>query len=903
MSQKFKANHRFALSLTAIATSTLLSGFALAQTAADEPEKVVVTGSMIRRSAAETTEAITTISADKLKDMGITTVEQALQLISSNQSTALTLTAVSSWSGGGSFANLRGLGPSKTLVLLDGQRLANNVVAGNAVDLNGIPFAAIERIEVLREGASSIYGTDAIAGVINFITKKNLTEGELNLNVAKPQHPGGGSNNFDITWGKGDLIEDGYNILFAFNHQQQQELTASQRPFAATGYNPALGLDNQNGPMGTWPGSYTDHSGLGNTYQVGYPGCAGNTHLVPNNGNCAYLYSAVVDLIPPSTENSGLISFNKQIDSETKLNVQYFRSQFNLTTWGGPQTYSFYMSPQNNPTYFPTAANSTGFGTTVAPDLTDPILAGWTDPNNNRYINDKNTEQRFLTSLTGKLVGWDYNTAFVYSQNSNVQGVSGGYANYNILAPNGYLSNLINPFGPQSAAGQALINSSYMNGALSSGALKLYDYNFNASHEVGDLFSAGRSATLALGADLRHEEISYNPTDLATTLYPATYYPPAAVNGGRNEQAIYGELNIPITKNFEATISDREDRYSDFGTTNNAKIAARYQPTEEVTFRSAYSTGFRAPSLVDLYQPQVLGADAGTMNGPPCASGGSGNVFTSSNCQAQGMSLTGGNPNLKPEKSKNFDFGIVLSPVANLGMTLDFYSVQVNNEIQSIPDVAIYGSPSQFQNLYHLNNAGTLTQAPTANTFCANGPSSPSCGYIIQTLQNTGGIKTTGLDFSTNYTLRTSTGKYRFGMEGTYVASFKLQEYAGGPWQGLGGQFNGGNQPVIRWQHLLTMDWTQDEWGAGLSNHFLASYTDEFPNANGQNITVGSYSIWNAYASWKPTKSSKIIFGIRNLFDTNPPFSNQVNNWQAGYNPLFSDPTGRTFYAKLNYVF
>src|SRR6202789_2938311 len=163
--------------------------------ATPELQEIVVTGSMIKRTDAETAEAVTVVSVESLKNQGITTTEQALQEIAANQQgTAYSVaSSVSTYTGGGSFANLRSLGSARTLVLLDGQRLANNVTIGNAVDISGIPFAAIDHIEVLREGASSLYGTDAIAGVINFITKKDYNSGEINVNFSKPPHEGGDS--------------------------------------------------------------------------------------------------------------------------------------------------------------------------------------------------------------------------------------------------------------------------------------------------------------------------------------------------------------------------------------------------------------------------------------------------------------------------------------------------------------------------------------------------------------------------------------------------------------------------------------------------------------------------------------------------------------------------------------
>ena len=866
-------------------------------------EQIVVTGSMIKRTNAETAEAITVISADSLRDMGITSTEQALQQIASNQSTVLTSTTVSTWgTGGASAADLRGLGEGKTLVLLDGQRLANNVVLGNAVDLNGIPFAAIERIEVVREGASALYGSDAIAGVINFITKKDFNAGQVNVMGSHPQQSGGSGSNADITWGKGNLGSDGYNFMIAGNFTKQNELRATQRSFSSTGFNATRGLENQNGPLGTFPGSYEDSKG--NIFQVGYPSCAGNPYLTRYYGDCAYLYSAAVDLIPPESTASGLLSFSKSLPANNTLSAQYFYTQTKVSSWGGPQTYSFLMDPTVDTKYFPTQANSTCVTSCPAtPDLSSDITVGWTDPGNNRYDDNRNSEQRLLLSLTGENAGWDYAAGLDVSRNHNVLSVSGGYADYSMLAnSSGVLSNLINPFGAQSAAGQALINSAYRNGDLAAGALSLSSVNGHAQHDIGDFFGAGHAATLAVGFDVRRESISYNPTALATTLYSATYYPPAAISGARNVEALFAEFNVPVTRQMEFTVSDREDHYSDFGSTNNGKVAFRYQPVEMVTFRGSASTGFRAPSLVDLYSPQTLGAAAGSMDGPGCPAG-SGLIFTAANCIAQGMGLYGGNTRLGPEKSDNYDLGIVISPLANLGITLDYYKITVRNEIQAIPDTAIYSDPGAFSSLYKLNSAGTLTQAPVANTQCASGPTDPTCGYVILTKENTGGIETSGVDLSTNYLLKTSAGKIRVGLEGTLVTNYRLQEYQGAPYLTLDRQFNSGNQPVIGWQHLLTVDWTKGDWGAGISNHYLSGYSDEFTNANGSVAYVSSYTLWNGYVSVKPVKSFTVLVGIRNLFNREPSFSNQTQNWQAGYNPVFSDPTGRAYYAKLSYDF
>jgi iron complex outermembrane recepter protein len=900
-----------ALALTGVASTVMAQQAPAPALAEQELQEIVVTGSMIRRPNAETTEAVTIVKAETLKDMGITTVEQALSQLTSNVSGVTTQSSVASFSGGASFASLRGLGGSKTLVLLDGERLANNVVFGSAVDLNTIPFSAIDHIEVLREGASSLYGSDAIAGVINFITKKDYDKGEISVQFSHPQQNGDGTGDAELSWGKGNLAADGYNLMITANYTKTDELRATQRSFSATGLDPAATLANLNGPMGTWPGSFQPLSASGvpngNIYQMGYPACTGNPFLTRIQGNCQYEFSAAVDLIPKSNVASGLIDFTKSLPGNNTLSVQFFVSRFQTTVWAGPQTYSFLMYPASDPAYYPTAANSTpeyGAPAITQADLANGIVAGWTDPNNNRYQGDTNTESRFLVTFAGQNGGWDYATSFDYSINRNTQDTLGGEANYTLLAPGGTLSNLINPFGAYSAAGQGLINSAYRSGNYASGYLDLYSLNGHASHELGDAFGAGRPAVFAIGVDARIEQIKFASNALAEELYTALYYPPNAITGSRQSQAIYSELNVPVTKEFEFTVSDRQDRYSDFGDTNNAKLALRYQPFSNLTFRGTASTGFRAPSLVDLYAPDVFGADAGTMNGPPCPAGG-GAIFTASNCAAQGMSLSGGNANLKPETSQNIDLGLIVEPITDLGITIDYYHVLLKNEIQALPDVTIYANPTTFADLYVLNNQGTLTQAPQANTSCPAplGHFAPTCGYIIQTTQNTGSIVTSGVDLSANYLIKTDMGKFRVGLEGTAITQYLLQEYPGGPELNLVGEWNQGNQPIPRWQHMLTLDWTEGNWGAGLSNRLTSRYIVEFPNALGQNIESGTYSVFNGYVSVKPIAPLTVLAGIRNIFDKTPGFDNQYQNWQAGYNPLYADPTMRAFYVQLKYEF
>jgi len=869
--------------------------------AAEPVQSVVVTGSMIKRVDAETAEAVTIIKAETLKDMGVTTLEAALSLVTSNNTTINAASNVGANNGGASTVDLRGLGSSRTLVLLDGQRLANNVTLGGAVDLNTIPFAAIDRIEVLQEGASSLYGSDAIGGVVNFITKKNMVGGEVNVEYSKPSHRGGNSDTFDFSWGHGDLDQDGYNLMVTATISHQKELRAVDRPVSATGFDPARGLVVTNGNYGTAPGSYKDATG--NLYQVnGGPGCA-NTYVVFYQGSCQYLYGAGTDTIPESKSQSGMIQFVKRINGDDTITAQYFLSKYDLIAWTGPMFYNFNMSQATNPTYFPTAANSsqTG-GTTAAPDLIDPISAAWTDPANNRYWGNTNTEQRLLLTYAGNRAGWDFSTSFNYSKNQGAYKEEGGIPNFAVIAPGGVISDQINPFGPQSAAGNALLNSSYLNGTMIYGTLTLTSLNGNASHQLGDAFGAGRQAQLGIGFDLKDENIKNSTTTLTPILSPATGVSPFSLEGSRNSKAIYSEMLIPFSKQLDVTVSDRFDQFSDFGHTNNAKLSFAYQPFDILKLRGAASTGYRAPSLVEEYSPNTLGAVPGTMNGPGCPAGSPG-IFTATTCQNQGLSLSGGNKQLQPETSQNFDLGIILAPARNLDFTLDYYRIIIRNQIQIIPSTTIYANPTTYANNYVLNNSGTLTPSISEGLQCPTFSAS-TCGYIIQTEQNTGGKSTDGLDLSGSYTMNLAdVGKVRLGLHSQYVMDYHLQPYSGGPQLNLVGQFNQGFEPVVRYQQTLTADWTRDKFGAGLSDHYMSKYQDLNPDATGTVPNVGSYSVWNGYVSYKGFAGFKLVAGINNLFDTKPPFSNQNLTFQAGYNPLLSNPLGRAFYVRGTYSF
>jgi iron complex outermembrane receptor protein len=908
-----------ALPAACVISGSLLSLGALAQQAPPAPageselQEIVVTGSMIKRPNAETAEAITILKADVLKDQGIVNVEQAINTLTSANPSVNIASVVGTFSGGGTFANLRGLGNGRTLVLLDGDRLSPNAANGLGVDLGGIPFSAIDSVEVLREGASALYGSDAIAGVINFKTKKNYQGGQIQANFDRPQGSGGSSGSLDFTFGHGDLASDGYNFMITASYTRQEELQAGERGFSAQGFDPAAGITATNFP-GSWPGVVLDNNG--NLFQSGYPGCAGNPQLTTFFGDCSYRYSAATDLLPESHEVSGLVSFTKKLSANNQLQLQYFYTTSENNGYSGPVFYFFQMNPTSP--YFPTAsslvcqrgpANCGGLG----PDLTDPISAIWSDPNNNRYGGTVNTEQRIVATFSGNSSDWDYSASFNWSKNHNDNRWTGGIPNESLLAPGGILSNLINPFGPQSAAGQSLINSSYISGTYLVGDDTRWSLDGHISHPLGDAFNAGAPATVALGATVNGERFTAATTPYNDLVSAATGLTDSSVEGSRLVQAAFLEVDVPISKGLDLDISDRQDRYSDFGSTNNAKIQMRFQPASFLTFRGTASTGFRAPTLFNLYSPPFLAASSSGSMGqgnPFCSPGNYTVEWSQSTCLAQGIGLFGGNTHLTAESSQNFDFGVIVSPFQDMGITLDYYRILVKNTIGGVPPNAIYGNPTAFANYIVTATSGPFagTLPPTiAESSVCQPYTATSCGYINQEFSNTGRITTDGIDLSIQYQQQTSIGTFREDLEGTAVTQFLQQQYTGGPTLNLVGNLQiQGLNPAFRWQHNVRVDWASPEktWGAGLSDRFWAGYVDEFTDGNGNLRKVGSYSLVDGYVSVKPMEKLAVLVGIKNILNTSPPLTNaSQNNFASGYNALIADPLLRNFYVNLKYTF
>lgn len=846
-------------------------------------QRVEVTGSAIRRVDAETAVPVTVMRVEKLREQGVTSTEELINRISANQSSVGSGRSVGSSSGGAAFADLRGIGPNKTLVLLNGRRLSNNATGssnGSGVDLNTIPFAAIDRVEVLRDGASALYGTDAIGGVINFITKTSLTTGQVSTSYDTPTHSGGGqSKNFSGSWGFGDLEEDRFNVFGVVSHDKQERLAAKDRGYTYN-YQPGRGLDYTSGTA--FPANWSQ--GGNATNPLAGSGCNA-PGLLSRNGICRQSLWSYLDLVPETEKTSAFAKATGKLSDEHNVSLEYFWARNQNRTQIGPGTL---MGNQVDPgtAFYP------GNGITPGPsdfvlDSSQPVSVNWREASvGARRHEDDNSNQRLLLSFDGSVAGWDYNVGAAYNQNKVTNTIRSGYVS-DLAVRQGIASGVINPFGAQTPAGEALLAANTVSGDYGSAVGRVKSIDGRASREIGDWFGAG-PAGLALGGEYRKEDFHQDFAAFAGDLQNLGVDPNGAVAGDRSVQAEYAELNVPLLDSLELSAAVRHDKYSDFGSTTNPKYSFRFQPFRELVVRGAYSEGFRAPSLYELYNPIYTTFTNANYNDPHLCAGGnpSNGGIANRDCAQQFNRSSGGNRDLKPETARNVTLGFVYQPFERLTTGLDFWWIDIANQIAEFPESSPFESPDLYADRLVRKADGSID-------------------HVVTGLSNLGKLKTEGVDVSFDYRLPAlAWGQFGVALQGTYVNRYEYQQELKGAFIDKLGDFRGGDfssaGAVARWRHSLTASWSQGPLGASLTNRYTSGYHDSDPSTH---HSVGAYSVWDLAGTYTWRKSLAVTLGVKNLLDREPPFSNQTYTFQSGYDPRYSDPFGRTLYTRLSYSF
>lgn len=906
----------------AVAFGGMAAGQVLAQESSQQLERVVVTGSSIKRLEAETALPVTVVTRDQIEKSGATNVEDILRRVTA--SSAMLSDATQGAGYATSNANMRGLGANSTLILLNGRRLAahpfGSIGGAAAVDLNSIPFAAIDRIEVLRDGASAIYGTDAVGGVINFITRRDYNKGELKLAYAAPKgNYGGDEKGASLSFGMGDVTKDGWNLLLTANFKDQErikaidqglylrhatEIPGSRPPTSFRGFPGAIFIND--GDQLLTPGQY---AGAGASFAA----CDPNNTVVSNTGPtpsgntaryCRAIYAAMLDNLPDS-----------------KKTDVYARGTFNL---GGGHQMFMEGSMGRNATIGRVAPTPLDSGAAkVNPDGTYPPFAmpvtsryfpvalltslGYTaanwDPDGNGYaeivtrsldmgnrVSDNTNEQyRFVVGANGTFGSWDYDMGLNIAQARGTLVYSG----YLLQAP--YLAALrsgnINPFGPNDATGLALLKAAELTGEVRKSKGTTFEYDAKISRELGKM--SGGNMAVALGIDLRKEKAEDRPTN-------ASYEAGLHIGGegsvpttvaSRTVSAVFGELSMPFAKGMEATLAGRYDRYSDFGGTFNPMARLRIQPSKELLLRASAGTGFRAPTLWDVNSPVANTNTADAQVDWDCPAG----MENNPRCNTQFNVQLSSDPNLKPEKSRQFTVGMVFEPSRHLSLAIDYWNISKKDTIGVITGDTLMGSEALYRK--YINR---VVRSPDG-----------LLSYIKTPVENLGKLETSGIDVDvrSSFNLDSST-KIGLSYNTTYVLKYRTQNGKDEPMIDYVGDATGGIAPVPRWQHTFAIDWTLGAMNIALENTYVSGWTESAEQVN-TNVGVNrAYDVkptsrWNLTATYRGFKDFTLRLGARNLLDDAPPFtaSSSYGSHAAGFAGSFADPRGRTVFGSISYQF
>ncbi len=896
-------------------------------------QRVEITGSAIKRTASETALPVTVIRADDLARQGVTNAEQAIARIAAVQSNFGASSSIGGTTGGKAEADLRGLGgplnanANKTLVLLNGRRLANHSFDAAAVDLNAIPMAAVDRIEVLRDGASALYGTDAIGGVINFVLKRDFKGVDVNLSHAQPEAGSAGSTQrASVVAGFGSLTENRFNVLATLDVRKQKVLSAVDRKFGASGI---LGTTRDDITAGT---SGTAFPGDLDGFEPSGPNCD-PTFSVPRNTNpdntgafnsCRYDFTKSIDLVPQNEQITGLLRGSFALSPNHTVSAEYLRANNKSTSRVAPAPTSHLMLATSP--FFPAGAPTRDldplipfFGVTD-PNPGGPTLGGavnWRQvPAGKRTSGDDTTTDRLQVELEGVFGNIDYRAAVGRSTNKSTASVKRGYVNDQLMQ-DGIWAGVINPFGThaganfgQSAAGLAAIEAAQVvaDTQIGKNTVDFVDFRFST-----ELFKMGAgTAQGAFGIEHRREKSGFEATDITAQLGSLGIDPNSDTTGGRRATGLFAEVSLPLTSMLEATISARYDRYSDFGNAFNPKLAFKFTPTAGMALRGSFNKGFRAPTLYEIYQPQALSFTTDNYDDPVLCPGGTAVAGTSAGvvCGQQVLQRSVGPVGnggvasfLKPEKSTSWTVGMVFEPMRNLSFTADYWQLKIKNLINGLPEQEVFNNANRYASRFVRCStvaAGTVPGIALGDIdACANlSATQDPIAFIDVPTENLGELHASGLDLSASWRSGSSPmGAFGLTLDGTYIDKFKYQRERNGAFINAVGRYSD-NAPVFRWQHVLTADWSMGAWRASLSQRFKTGYVDQ-----GGASDVGSYMLHDLSVTYTGIKNLTLTAGVNNLLDKEPPLSVQSTTFQRGYDPRFTDPLGRTFVVRAGYRF
>ncbi len=868
---------RYGLAAGAVGLFGFASAPAFAQDDTDEAtslDRIEVTGSRIKRVDIEGPTPITVISREDLQLSGDLSVADALRSATFNTFGSFQQSSGSTAQSQAT-VSLRGLGSQYTLLLLDGRRIAGSPVLGAASqNLNAIPFAAVERIEILRDGASAIYGSDAIGGVVNIILRKDYEGLEISGSVERPTRGEPNANSASIT---GGVTGDRGNMTFVVDHQERDIFFNADRANGRPGIDPGVGLSAFGYPGTAYVYDSTDGS-LGGDFLGSFadprcPTALGSDPLFPNSvlrvtgygTACYFNFSAVAANEASLRRDSVMVNGNFDISDNV--------SAFSRVTVTSSESFGRYApTPITGP--FPTIAGDNPNN----PFGGDAVLLLRFVPGGNRDDTVRDRMFDVLFGFQGQLDwfgGADWEIA-AHHNRYDIDTVGNGYlirSSFQPLIDSGQYNPFGDPNDPQNAA--AIAEAKHTIQKYSETRYAGLDGQINF-----DLFEmANGPVGFAAGFDYRDERFIDN-VDAQSAAGNVAGTAGGNAQGERAAYAVFAEAVFPLLPTLNLDIAARYDHYNDFGNSTNPKVSLEFRPFESLLLRGSWGTGFRAPDLSSLYQ-SALQSFNNAIDTRACAGNVPGFNAPFNPCNSrQYENVSGGNPNLGPEESESWGLGVVLSPLDRLTLSLDYYNIELEDQI------------------------GTLTLQDILNLEAATGGSpnvirNPNTGAIVLInagIQNIAGVKTDGLDFEADYSFDTSVGTFSQNLTVSYVGKFEQDE-------GLGifvEQLDEAFTPDMRAQ--LSLGWAQGDFSATVIGNLIGDSEEKTDRNGALGTRIPNWSTWDIQGSWAAPWNGKVTVGVRNIGDRDPPLDNTLLSGPFYVNSQY-DWYGRVPYVRYEQKF
>lgn len=889
-------------------------------------QRVEITGSSIKRIAAEGALPVQVISAEQIRRSGATSVAEVIQKLPAMQGFQVADTAVGSNSGGIATASIHDIGASYTLVLLNGRRVAPTG-SGSTINLNSIPMSAIERIEVLTDGASALYGSDAIAGVVNFVLKRNKPGGSIEARLNRPTEAGGQSSNASLTYGIGDVDTDGFSVVATYRKDNNEKLEAGQRKFGSTSYlpftydgksyiydrtsafaapaNASVVFQRLAGETTTLP-SYAF-----NPYQKQTGSCYAPRNFVSLNNattatsitqNCSFDFANTIEIYPQNQRDSLFLSGQFKVNEDLRFFTDFAFNRLNLTA-----------RIAANPVPVSIPLTSSLYTQYVLPNLTTSQAAHVRTVTANYRASDFGTRdsqtltdaKHLVLGTEATLVGWNVNSAITWSKNTIDERYVGGYFK-NAEFRNMVAKVQFDPFAPpgnQSAATQGLIANSIFNGTIRTGESSLTGIDFRASNEIFKL-PAG-AVSLGVGGDYRINQFVQTPDPRAVAGEVYNYAAVPAYDLKRTNMGVFAEVLVPVVKDFELTAALRHDKISKITDGLNArtvgddlsastyKLSGRYQVSQQLLFRGSVGTGFKAPAMLDIAQPEVPnGVTASSYDCPfpgteACKPG-----------KLQYSVLSGGNALLKPEKSTQSTIGVRFEPNADFGIGLDYWQVKIKDAVSSVSERQAFGDPNKYRSLFTTYR----TPAETQN-YWAYRNASTNIGQAINS----------GIDWDVVARFKTGIGRVTTSVAGTYLIDSSYTR-AGTESDFTDSMNKYGENQQVSFKNIVRASASLEtgKLTNTLTYKWRNGYVDN--NATVRDVSsnklvslamdVPSYGTLDWQGVYNYSNALEIRAGIMNLANIAPPFTlRESSGHQVGYDPRYADPFLRTIYIAGTFKF